>query len=557
MQKKLEAYSELTRKLLFNRGIATVEEAEVFLNPDYERDIHDPFLILGMDRAAERILSAIKDREKIVIYGDYDCDGIPGSVVLHDLFKGIGYKHFENYIPHRHEEGYGVHTHAIEQFAKDGVKLVITVDCGITDVAAVARAAELGIDVIVTDHHLPQETLPPAYVILNSKQKEDTYPDDMLCGAGVAWKLSCALLTRGREQKMFDITSGWEKWLLDMAGLSTIADMVPLRKENRAIAHFGLKVLRKSPRPGLAHLLRKAGVSQVHITEDDVGFMIAPRINAASRMGVPIDAFRLLAASDETEAGRLSDHLHRINNERKSTVALIVKEIKKTLSERDIREVIVIGNPKWRVGVLGIVANNIMEEFGCPVFIWGREGSEHIKGSCRSDGSVNVVEMMSSVSEDMFLGAGGHELSGGFSISHEKIHLLEDELIQAFHKVKKEKEERAVCIDAILPLNAVNWKTYKEIERLAPFGVGNAKPVFLFEDVEIEEVKTFGKENDHLRLALRDDNGKSVSAIGFFVSVDAFGTTLEVGKKIRLIASFEKSVFRGTVELRLRIVDVI
>jgi single-stranded-DNA-specific exonuclease len=323
IKENLKVYSELTQTLLFNRNITSEEEAEIFLNPDYERDIYDPFLIMGMERAVERILSAIENEEKIVIYGDYDCDGIPGSVVLHDFFKKIGYKDFENYIPHRHEEGYGFHAHAVEEFAKEGVGLVITVDCGITDVDAVKRADELGIDVIITDHHLPQETLPPAFVILNSKQKEDTYPDDMLCGAGVAWKLVQALLARGRKEKIFDVSDGWEKWLLDMAGLSTIADMVPLLKENRALAHFGLKVLRKSPRPGLQKLLRKAKVAQVHLTEDDVGFMIAPRINAASRMDVPMEAFRLLSTDDEIVAGELSEHLHNINNERKLSVAVM------------------------------------------------------------------------------------------------------------------------------------------------------------------------------------------------------------------------------------------
>ena len=213
----------------------------------------------------------------------------------------------------------------MEQFAKDGVTLLITVDCGITDVEEVARAQSLGIDVIVTDHHLPQEILPAAYAILNSKQEGDTYPDNMLCGAGVAWKLVTALLRKGS----FDVPKGWEKWLLDMAGLSTIADMVPLKNENRVLAHYGLKVLRKSKRPGLLKLLRKMSIEQNHLTEDDIGFMIAPRINATSRMDIPMKAFHLLSTEDEVLAGELSDHLHKINDERKWTVANIMKEIKR------------------------------------------------------------------------------------------------------------------------------------------------------------------------------------------------------------------------------------
>lgn len=562
----LKEYSELTQLLLFNRGIKVAEEANKFLYPDYERDIYDPFLILNMDKAVERILRAVEKEEKIVIYGDYDCDGIPGSVVLHDFFKKIGYKNFENYIPHRHEEGYGLHIHAVEQFAKDAITLVITVDCGIADVEAVKRAQELGMDVIITDHHLPvcrdigagkpQEILPPAYAILNSKQEDDTYPDDMLCGAGVAWKLVQALLSKGREKKIFDIHDGWEKWLLDMAGMSTIADMVPLKNENRALAHFGLKVLRKSKRPGLQKLLRKAKVNQMHITEDDVGFMIAPRINAASRMSIPMEAFHLLSTEDDVVAGELSNHLHKINNERKTTVAVIVKDIKKTLSQKEIHDVIVIGNPKWRIGVLGIAANNIMEEFCCPVFVWGREGGDTIKGSCRSDGTVNLVELMASTQEGFFLGSGGHELAGGFSVAQEKIHLLEDELIKSYQKTKRKKQDKKILVDKAMYINDVSWDTYRQIEQLAPFGVENHKPVFLFEGLEIAGMKLFGKEKNHLELSFKNSRGSFIPAIGFFMDEETFDVPLEIGRKINLVGSLEKSMFRGRRELRMRIVDI-
>lgn len=282
----LSAYPKLMQELLFYRGIETVSAADEFLNPDYEKHIHDPFLIKDMDKAVKRILLAIKNNEKIVIYSDYDCDGIPGGVILHDFFKKIKYKNVSNYIPHRNDEGYSLNIGAIKEFSKEGAKLIITVDCGITDVKEVDVANNLGIDVIITDHHLVPKILPKAYAILNSKQEDDTYPYDMLCGAGVAFKLVQGLLAKGD----FGITPGWEKWLLDMAGLSTIADMVPLTGENRVIAYFGLKVFRKSPRPGVQELCRKAKVRLHNVTEDDIGFMVAPRINAASRMGKPMEA---------------------------------------------------------------------------------------------------------------------------------------------------------------------------------------------------------------------------------------------------------------------------
>ncbi len=561
VKKELSEYSSLMQKLLFARGIETAKQAYEFLNPDYERDINDPFLILNMERAVLRILDAIKNKEKILIYGDYDCDGIPGSVVLHDFFKKIKYENFENYIPHRHDEGYGLNIPAIESFAKRDVRVLITVDCGITDFAEVSRAKELGIDVVVTDHHVVESgRLPDAYAILNSKQCDDKYPDDMLCGAGVAWKLVQAMLQKGKELKMqsvVDVKSGWDKWLLDMAGLSTIADMVPLRRENRAIAYFGLKVLQKSPRLGLLGLLQKTKINQEYLTEDDVGFMIAPRINAASRMDIPSRAFELLATESDVVAGELSEHLHRINDDRKRVVANILKEVKKNLSKREVGNVVVIGNPKWRVGVLGIVASNIVDEYGKPAFVWGRAGGGEIKGSCRSDGNIDLVELMRGAKKDTFTNMGGHKFSGGFAVSNENVHLLEEELSAVFDKISHGGVvSTEVEVDAKLTIDDVNWSVYGDIEKLAPFGVGNRKPTFLFDGVEVAGVSHFGKESNHLKLSFKNSSGKPITAIAFFKTEDMFAVPIEKGSRINLVAVIEKSMFRNFPELRLRIVDI-
>ncbi len=545
----------LTDLLLTKRGIIDKEERHHFLAPDYDRDSHDPFGILHMDRAVARILTAMKNEEKIIVYGDYDCDGIPGSVILHDLFKKIGYAHFTNYIPHRHHEGYGLNNDAILQFARGGVALVITVDCGITDVEEVTLANELGVDVIITDHHLPQDVLPPAYAILNSKQEGDTYADNMLCGAGVAFKLAQAILMRGNYEH---IPKGWEKWLLDMAGLSTIADMVPLRKENRMLAYYGLKVLRKSPRPGLIALLKEAGAYQAQLTEEDVGFTVGPRINAASRMDVPLRAFELLSTTDEVLAKERAKHLGKLNDERKSEVARMVKDAKRTLRERTIREVIVIGNPTWRVGVVGIVANKIAEEFDRPTFVWGKEGTKDIKGSCRSDGRINLVDLMCATPEDTFLGKGGHEFSGGFSVSQDNIHTLEEVLVEAHKKIpQKEKPKESYVIDTELAIREVNERTYSALNLLAPFGIGNPKPHFTFRNVSIAGLEMFGKEKNHLKLILTDDSGKTTQAIGFFMTPESFPSAkVVIGGHVNLVATLEKSFFRGRPELRLRIVDI-
>lgn len=555
MSSGISQYPELVQTLLKNRGITTAEDAEIFLNPSFERDVADPFGILNMERAVDRILRAIDSDEHIAVFADYDCDGIPGGTLFNDFLKKIGYTNFEVYIPHRNNEGYGMSVDAVETLAARDTKLIITIDCGITDVVATERANERGVDVIITDHHIPQEILPPAYAILNSKQADDTYHDDMLCGAAVAWKLVCALLARRGES--WGVPAGWEKWLLDMTGLSTVADLAPLQKENRALAYYGLTVLRKSKRPGLLALLEKMNMVQKNITEDDIGFMIGPRINAASRMGDPRDAFKLLAAETREEANEYAEKLMHLNDARKGLVASMVKDARKHLEAREIRSVIVVGNPLWRPGLVGLVASNLAEAFTRTVFVWGRNENGEIKGSCRSDGTVNLVDLMTAVRKEIFIDIGGHELAGGFSVSNDGIHVLEDELVTAYEIVKKEKEETSVTVDATLLLSDVNWVNWKYIDKFSPFGVGNPKPTFLFEKVILKDVRYFGKERTHLELSFENSG---VKAILFFAknSNEEHGKhgALAVGDIVDMVATIEVNTFRNKRELRLRIVSI-
>lgn len=558
-RKELETYSGFLQELLINKGITTKESADVYLNPNYDEHLHDPFLMKDMSKVVDRLLLAISKNEKIVIYSDYDCDGIPGGVLLHDFFKKIEYKNFENYIPHRHNEGYGLNVSAMERFGKEGVDVLISVDCGITDVEPVEKANEFNIDVIITDHHYPNGTLPPAFAILNPKQEDDSYPYDMLCGTGVVFKLVQALIQKGKQKGEINITEGWEKWWLDVVGIATIADMVPLTGENRVLAYYGLQVLRKSMRPGILQLCKKMYMKQFSITEDDVGFMIAPRINAASRMDVPMDAFKLLSTKDEVEAEMLSTHLDKINNKRKGMVGAITREVKKRIEDGggDVGEVIVMGNPDWKPPLLGIVANNISEIYKRPTFFWGRDGGTHLKGSCRSGDNTNVMTLMSGVPEGLFLNFGGHAFSGGFSTPHERIHELEAELLKAYASIDKNIEEVSIFIDKKLSLNDVSWDTYRELEKMMPFGQENIKPLFLFENIQIRDSKNFGKEKNHLQIDFEKEFGGKVSAIGFFKTVGDYGNKLEHGNTISLVATIEKSTFGRTNELRLRIVDIV
>ncbi len=546
--------------LLFHRGIKTAEEKQNFLNPNYDTHTHDPFLLKDMEKAATRIIKAIQGNQKTVIYSDYDTDGIPAGVALHDLFRKIGFKNFTNYIPHRHDEGFGLNEDAIQQFIEEKVELLITIDCGIGDVEHVKMAQKNGMDVIITDHHLPGKKIPNAFAIVNPKQEDCTYPEKMLCGAGVIYKLIQAILSKNR----FGIKEGWEKWLLDMVGIATLSDMVPLTGENRVFAYYGLSVLRKSPRKGLVKLLQKLKVQQQYLTEEDIGFTIGPRINAASRMGVPMDAFRLLATDDDNEAEKFAIHLDHINNERKGTVAALVKEVKHHVRERYSEKpdrAIVIGNPSWKPSLLGLAANSCAEEYSTPVFLWGRDGDDVIKGSCRAAGTVHLVELMQMIPAGVFLQFGGHAESGGFAVSPEAIHTLEETINVGFEKIKlenkKEKKEKIEYIDLEMTADDVSPAFYRQIEQLAPFGVSNPKPLFRLRDITLYEVKLFGKEKNHLEITFKKTNGYTVSAIGFFMTMETFPVKLEKGEKISLIATMEKSMFRGRAELRLRIIDII
>jgi single-stranded-DNA-specific exonuclease len=556
-------HAELLNILLKNRGIPESEH-ERFLNPSYDEHLHDPFLLKDMERAVVRIRQAIERKEKIIIYSDYDCDGIPAAVIMHDFFTKIGYENFSIYIPDRHDEGYGLHADAIKNFIEGGVKLLITFDLGINAVDEVAQAQASGIDIIITDHHVPQEKLPEAFAIINPKQADCTYPDDRLCGAGLAFKLVQGLIKKyGTE---WGIAPGFEKWLLDMAGLATLADQVPLLGENRVLAYYGMKVLQKSRRPGLTEIFRKAGVDTKTMNEEDITFTLAPRLNAASRMASPMDAFAVLSTTDLAEAKRFADHLAKINDERKYLVAQIMKDVKKTLGKRgevgngeDGKAIIVIGNPKWRVGILGLVASKIVDEYKKPAFVWGSEGSDTIRGSCRGVGGMNLVDIMARLPEGSLLSFGGHLNAGGFSVSHEQVHFLEEKLLSAFCNLplNTDAKENQQMIDAVITVDDVTNQNYAVIEKLAPFGMSNPKPTFKFLNVTIVSLKEFGKEKNHLELIFNTTRGRPVKAIIFFKTRESFETPLTIGLTINLIATFEKSNFGGRTELRLRIVDIL
>ena len=579
--------SDLVKSILSKRGIGG-EGIPAFLNPDYEVHTHAPELFHDMDVAVSRLLSAIAKGERVAVYADFDCDGIPGAALFSDFFQKIGYENFEVYLPHRDREGYGFHTEAIAQLAARGVKLIITVDVGTTAVEAVQFAKTKEVDVIVTDHHEILGELPDAVAVLNPKLVPTEasgiapYPFPHLCGAATAFKLVQATLHEGKKRGIESFTSipdGWEKWLLDLVAIATVADMVELTGENRVLVRFGLQVLHKTPRPGLNALFTRLRLRKSELTEDDIGFSIAPRVNAASRMDAPDLALKLLTTKDRDEAELLAAKLEELNASRKGVVGGIVREARKRVKGRFTKDdtVVVLGDPDWKPALLGLAANSIMGDRGGVVCMWGRDANGRIKGSCRSDGSMSVVELFTEAA-DAFEEYGGHAASGGFSVSAEKVHTLQEVLTKAALALKQKtvsdtsgqhdpsrlggraeadlSRQSEAKADALVTLREVALPLFRDIQTLSPFGVGNPKPVFCIRNVRVRSTKTFGKEKNHIELNLVCMNtGTEARAFDFFRRAEDFSYLPTAESETRILATIERDTYRGGLALRL--VDVL
>jgi single-stranded-DNA-specific exonuclease len=565
----------LMEQICSDRGLTDLETRALFCNPNYESGTHDPYLLVDMEKAVERLLSAQKKNEKVAIYSDFDCDGIPGAVVLHDGLTRLGFTDLEVYIPHRDKEGYGLHKHALKDLKERGVSLVITIDLGTVAYESAKYGKEIGLDIIITDHHELRyedgaEVLPEAIAVINPKRGEYPYPH--LCGAATIWKVTQALVGARRNEGL-EVPLGWEKWLLDMVAIATIGDMVPLQGENRTLAHFGLKVLRKSPRPGLQALVRLAKARQEELTEDDIAFLFAPRINAASRMGSPLLAFRLLSTKDDSEAIRLAEELDDLNKERKSVVAHVAKEVRAKMKERVFDGgCLVMGSPDWKPSLLGLVSTNILDGKKGMVCMWGRDGEGSLKGSCRADG-ISVVEVFTRA-KDSLKDYGGHHASGGFSVSDTSIHTLSESFQKAYQSILDEKKVKELMVsegvigsgDAISELQDESEKRYllnhglvgatfyKSLNQLAPFGMENKKPRFVLEGVVMSQ-KQFGKAKEHYEIVTESD-GRQVKSICFFATPLSFTHTPEIGGRCKIIGNLERSTFGYKEEYRLRVEDV-
>ncbi len=546
---KLSELHEIIQTLAKLKGINN-ESFFDFVNPDYEK-LHDPFLFNDAEKAAQRIWKAIKNNEKIVIYADFDADGIPGSIVLKDFFDILGFKNYIVYIPHRNKEGYGLHKSAIEKFISESANLLITVDLGISAKDTVNFAQNNNIDVIVTDHHEAGTNTPDAFAILDPKNHNEKYPFKELCGAAVVFKLVQILIKYARNNNFIEIKNlkeGWEKWLLDLVAISTISDMVPLVDENRILTYWGLYVLRKTKRKGLRKFFKHFSVPLLLLDETDVAFTLSPKINTASRMSDPSIAYELISSSDDNKIEKQIIELERLNKLRQKELSKISKEAKKCLELRDIDnlKVVVVGDSTWSPAILGLVASKLADEYEKTVCVWGKDESGVYKGSCRSKNGINIAELFE-LKKDKFIEFGGHKGAGGFSVDFENIVELEKELNAAAHSLELSPDKNDIEISA--RTDSIDWNLYKELRLFAPFGIANEAPSFRFENIEIISKRVFGKHKEHIEFLFKSKNSnKILKAIAFFAKKDWF----EINPNT-IVGKLEKNYFMNKLELRIKV----
>ena len=605
--KKFPEYPPLALQLLHDRGLDTQEKIDEFFNPDYSGDLHDPFLMLGMKEAVKRIKKAIKKKEKICVFADYDCDGVCAGVILESCLKELGANLGEIYIPDRHKEGFGLNKKAVQEIKEKKADLIITVDCGSVNHDEVDLANSLGMEVIITDHHLLSDKRPEA-IIINPHQEGDKYPFKELAGAGVAFKLVQALVAdfgknswsdarkgfKARGEKNNSLTAvipeiipeGWEKWLLDLVALATVADMVPLLGENRTLVKYGLIVLAQANRVGLKELMRVANLTPVfkkgkidaeeemeklvsrietgryafmtNLKSRDLGFILAPRINVTSSLAHANIAYELLSTNLGEEAKILAEKINEINESKYKVINTVISDIEKKLVEKEMGKIIFEASDKWPAGVIRWAAQKFRDKYSRPVFIFNVSG-EKAKASIRSIPQFNVVEAMAECDEllDKF---GGHPCAAGCRLKAENLDKFKACLEKiAEKKLKDEDLEPSLEIDCQVLAEEINWQSYDLTESFAPFGMKNPSPVFMLENAEISAIRTVGNGDKHLKLELEisDKNSleiKKIQAIGFNHGVKF--DDLKIGDKVDIAFEFLANEWNGTRELELKIVDL-
>ncbi|MEY3470908.1 MAG: hypothetical protein RLZZ223_258 [Candidatus Parcubacteria bacterium] len=581
--------SPVILQLLWNRNINSITDIDNFINSDYQ-DLINPFLILDMKKSIDRIIQALRNKEKIIIYGDYDADGVTGSTILYQGIKtsflalnqkgelksgGNDSEDFDKYvqvyIPDRHKEGYGLKDEGVTYILESQAKLVITVDCGVRSAPEIQAIQNSGTDVIVVDHHSVPDTMPPAFSTIVPKRKGDPYPFKDLCGAGLAFKVITALLTEMRTQVGYDsIPIGYEKWFLDLAAIGTVADMVPLVGENRIIVRYGLYVLGKTRNIGLQALMNTIGIvpdvdeingiESSNISVYSVGFQIAPHINSAGRISHANQAFKLFTTSSANEAEKLAAELKILNEERKALTETVLKEVESRLAKYENLEhlsVIFEGDKDWSIGVLGIVASRLVEKYYRPVVLY-QEKLHHNVASIRSIPEFDISKALDGM-KNLIISGGGHSQAAGITFSTHK----SDEVGEFLRKKIREEVDMDNLkpyknIDIELNAQDVDWDLYDSFYKLAPFGMANPTPIFLVKKLRITDIQTLGMNKNHIKLRLSSESQMGtplvINAIGF-----NFGYLLDQLHRndiIDLVFRLEINEWGGNRELQLNMIDI-
>ncbi|MFF2286106.1 single-stranded-DNA-specific exonuclease RecJ [Peribacillus butanolivorans] len=495
----------LVAALLVNRGLDTIESARSFLFVK-NQTFHDPFLLKDMDKAVYRIKEAIQNGEKIRVFGDYDADGVTSTTVMMTTLTRLG-ADVDFYIPNRFTEGYGPNPMAFRLAAEQGVKVLITVDTGISAVDEAKLASELGMDYILTDHHEPGPELPEALAIIHPKLEDSSYPFEDLAGVGVAFKLAHALLGELPED------------LLEIAAIGTIADLVPLKGENRLIAAKGIEQLRLTRRPGLVALMKVANIQQEALNEESIGFAMAPRINAVGRLGDADPAVDLLMSENLAEATELANEIDDINKERQAMVAAMAEEAIQEVEENfppESNGVLIIGREGWNAGVVGIVASKLVERFYRPTIVLSYDREKgHAKGSARSIAGFDLFESLSTCRE-LLPHFGGHPMAAGMTLKIEDVQELRDRMnMIAKEQLSEEDFTPITNLDGATTLAEVSIQTIQEMSLLSPFGVTNPKPQILIDSVQLSSVRKIGANQNHLKVQLEDSENHKLDGVGF------------------------------------------
>lgn len=549
MQQASEALAvvpPILRQVLFNRGIGTEEQARAFVAAKTLSDTN-PFQMIGMQTAVDRIRFALEQDEPIAIYGDYDVDGVTATALLVEALRTLG-ADVRGYIPNRFDEGYGLNKDALDSLKADGVKLVITVDCGIRSPDETLHARTIGLDLIISDHHHPDgENLPPAFAVINPKQHGDPYPDKDLAGVGIAYKIAEALFKSGDLRLETELIG-----LLDLVALGTVADLAPLVGENRSLVRNGLKQLRETKRQGLFSL---AGVAQIKIdkiTAGNIGFMLGPRLNASGRLESALASFELLTTTDFMRAGQLAQQLDVQNRQRQTITKTMQQQAEEIAMQDDPHAFLLFAaHEGFNSGVVGLAASRLTEKYYRPSVV-AAKGAEETRGSCRSIPEFHITDALDQC-KDLLVRHGGHAAAAGFTVKNENL----TELVARLKSIAKEKLDgkdlrQTLSADMEVPLADMNFGILKHIAFLEPTGYGNPDAIFVSRNVKVKAFRAVGSEGRHLKLTLEDGPALKYDAIGFRMGEMA----KSLPPRLDVMYTLEANEYNGRVSLQLNLKDV-